>query len=203
MLNQSHHIECSLASTVAVQSLSWLTAYTKNTATDNIDPSVVDDRPFDWKDFSFPTFTYNSETIEADILGWAFDINNTVRVSGLDSTYAATTGNSYYTNGRYIPPTYISVTLHIRPYGRNAFELIRTALEKYATDLDLTVLAKRTADRDQVTFTHDKLYCSKFDIASVQTPDTTEEYFMRMWQLNTGSFVPVTIDDYIDDYYET
>jgi hypothetical protein len=199
MLNQTHHIECSQMSPVAVQSLSWLCASTLNTGTDEITPATCIDAPYKWEHFTFPTFTYNSETIEADILGWSLDIANTCRFSGLDST-------GKYSNGRYIPPTYISTTLHVRPYGHNAFELIRTALESYIADpnnLNLVVLAKRTANEDQITFTFDDLYCNKFDISVVKTPGSTEEYYMTMHQLNTGSFVPVTIDSYDDDYYET
>lgn len=196
MLCNSHHIECSEASPTATQSLDWTVASTKNTATDDIASSICDDEPFKWAHFTFPTFTYGGETIEARIIGWALDIVNTTRLTDLDST-------GKYATGRYIPSTYITATVQITPYGHNVFELIRTALESYATDLDLTVVATRTASTDLITFTHDKLYCTPFDIAQVKAPGNVETYFMRMHQLNTGSFVPVSVDDYDDDYYET
>ena len=43
--------------------------------------------------FTFPTFTYNSETIEADIVGWGFDVQNTVRITGLDSVRVSSEGH--------------------------------------------------------------------------------------------------------------
>jgi hypothetical protein len=196
MLCNYHHIECSEAFPLATQSLDWTVAFTKNSSTDDIASSIADDEPFKWEHFTFPTFTYNSETVEADIIGWALDIIPTTRLTVLDS-------GGRYTIGKYLPITQISTTLQIIPYGRNAFELIRTALESYVTDLDLTVLAKKTADRDQITFTHDKLYATPFDITQVKTSGAFESYFITMHQLSTGSFVPVIIDDYDDDYYET
>lgn len=196
MLCNYHHIECSQAFPTATQSLDWSVASTLNTGTDDIPSSICDDKPFKWEHFTFPTFTYGGETIEADILGWSLDIQNTTRLVGLDST-------KKFSIGKYIPLTYISATIQIFPYGHNAFELIRTALEGYATDLDLTVVATRTAATDLITFTHDKLYCSPFDIAQYKTPGSVETYYMRMHQLNTGSFVPVSVDKYDDDYYET
>lgn len=196
MLCNYHHIGVSQLFPLATQSLDWTVLFTKNTATDDIASSIADDEPFKWEHFTFPTFTYNSETVEADILGWALEIIPTTRFAGLDS-------GQRYSIGKYIPPTSISVTLQIRPYGHNAYELIRTALESYVTDLDVTVLAKRTADRDQITFTHDKLYATPFDIVQNKEPGALEEYFLTMHQLDTGSFVPVIIDDYDDDFYET
>lgn len=194
----SYHASCSEAFPVAIQELNWGVAKTLNTdaATDDLTAIELTDEPFKWNHFSFPTFTYGGETIEADIIGWAFDVQNTVVPVGLDS-------GGLYTKIKYIPLSYISTTLQIYPSGRNSFELIRTALASYATDLDLVVKAIRTADRDQIVWTHDKLYCNKYNIEAHKSPGGVESYFMRMSQLNTGSIVPVVIDDYVDNNYET
>jgi hypothetical protein len=195
MMCDTHHLECSEANPVAFQSLSWSTSFTKNSATDDIASSIVTDEPFKWSHITFPTFTYNSETIEADILGWSLDIRNTVRVTSLDS-------NGYYTIGRYIPLTYISVTLQIQPYGHNPFELIRTKLESYATDLDLTVKLARNATTDYIQFTHDKLYCRPVDIYQIKQPGSVESYYIQMHQMNTGSLAIEAKDAYNNNYYE-
>lgn len=196
MLNRSHHIECSEAQPVGAQLLNWGCGFTLNTGTDDITLSQADDEPFKWGKFTFPTFTYNSETIEAKIIGWAFDIQNTIMFIAPDT-------NGYYQDGKYIPQTMISTTLEIFPYGHNAFELIRTPLGSYVTDLDLTVVATRTAATDLITWTHDKCYCYPFTIKANKDPGFVERYFLRMVQLDTGSIVPVVVDDYDDDYYET
>ena len=195
MMCNSHHIACSEASPVGIQALDWTVASTKNTATDDIASSICDDIPFHWSNFTFPTFTYGGETIEATIIGWSLDIINTVRLTDLDST-------GKFATGRYIPLTYIMPTVQIIPYGHNFFELMRDA-SPYATDLDLTVVATRTAATDLITMTHDKLYCTPTDIFQSKTPGAIESYYMRMHQLDTGSFVPLIVDDYVDDYYET
>jgi len=203
MLCRSHHIECSEAQQRAVQLLNWGVAFTKNTSTDDISKSICDDEPFEWPMFTFPIFTYNSEPIEAEIIGWSFDILNSIMFIGLDNTYLATTGMSYFQKGKYIPRSTISTTLEIYPYGHNAYELIRTPLGKYVTDLDLTVLATRTTLIDEIKWTHDKCYCYPFTIKMSMDAGYVERYFLRMVQLDTGSIVSIVADDYDDDYYET
>jgi hypothetical protein len=197
MLPYSTHIECSELVTVAQQFNNWMVAYTKNTSTDLITtPTAITKRPFRWEDFTFPTFTYNSETVEADIIGWSHDVMCGLRWVNPDSTYRATTGMSYYTKGKILNFQLLATTLEIIPYGHNAFELIRTALSKYATDLDLTVKCARTAT-DYCQWTHDKLYCTPYDISVNKTPGSVESYLLTMHQLNTGSCVPVALD-YLD-----
>ena len=194
MLLRSYHAECSETSQVATQMTEWDVASTLNTGTDNITAKALTDVPFKWNNFTFPTFTYGGETIEASIIGWSFDIINTTRLTGLDST-------GKYSVGRYVPQTHISTTLEIIPYGHNVFELIRDA-SPYATDLDLTVAATRTATNDLITFTHDKMYATPFDIAVSKNAGAVESYYLRMHQLNTGSLAISVVDDYNDEYYE-
>lgn len=196
MLCRSHHIECSEAQPVGVQMLNWGCAFTKNSATDDITRSQADDIPFKWHNFTFPTFTYDSDTIEAHVVGWSFDVQNSIMFIAPDSS-------GYYQKGKYVPQTTISTTLEVLPYGKNAYELIRTKLGAYITDLDLTVVATRTALVDLITWTHDKCYCYPFTIKMAKDAGYVERYFLRMVQLDTGSIVPVVIDDYLDDYYET
>ena len=195
MLCRTHHIECSETQPVGVQLLNWGCAFTLNAATDDITAAQADDIPFKWTHFTFPTFTYNSETIEAYITGWSFDVQNTVMFFNPDST-------GYHQVGRYVPQTTLSTTLEIIPYGKNAFELVRTKLGGYLTDLDLTVKCARSAT-DYVQWVHDKCYCFPFTLRAVKDPGTVERYFLRMVQLDTGSLVPTAVDDYDDDYYET
>lgn len=198
MLLRSHHIECSEAQPVAVQLLNWGCAFTLNTGTDDIARSQADDVPFKWGNFAFTCLLNDagSTPLEADIIGWSFDIQNTILFIGPDD-------DGYFQKGKYVPQTRISTTLEIFPYGHNAFELIRTPLGKYVTDLDLTVVATRTALNDLITWTHDKCYCYPFTIKVTKDPGYVERYFLRMVQLDTGSIVPVVVDDYDDDYYET
>jgi len=192
----SYHAECSETFSVAVQSLDWNVNFTLNTdaATDDIPALDLDIEAFKWSMFTFPTFTYNSETIEADIVGWAFDVQNTVRITGLDS-------GGYFEKAKYIPLTMITTTLEIIPYGRNANELIRTPLGSYATDLDLTVKCARSAN-DYIQWTHDKCYGRPYTLAALKRPGSVERYFLAMSQLNTGSIVPVALDYYNNNYYE-
>ncbi len=194
MLNHCH-IECSEASPVAVQHNKWGVSFTKNSSTDDITAASLAVAPFKWSDFTFPVFTYNSETIEANIVGWAHDIVNTLQYTGLDTS-------GYYSIGKYIPLTYITTSLEIIPYGHNAFELIRTNLGSYATDLDLTVKPARSAT-DYVQWVHDKCYCQPFIMTAEKSPTKIERYLLVMSQLDTGSLVPTAVDIYDDDYYET
>jgi len=198
MLCRSHHIECSEAQPLGVQLLNWGVAFTLNTGTDDIARSQADDKPFRWNNFAFTVLLPDagSTPLEADIIGWSFDIQNTIMFIAPDSS-------GYYQKGKYIPQTFISTTLEIFPYGKNAFELIRTPLGSYTTDLDLTVLATRTTLIDEIKWTHDKCYCYPFTIKVTKDPGIVERYFLRMVQLDTGSIVPIVAGDYDDDYYET
>lgn len=198
MLCRSHHIECSESQPTAVQLLNWGCAFTKNTGTDDITKSQADDKPFKWSMFAFTCLLNDagSTALEADIIGWSFDVLNSIMFIAPDS-------NGYYQKGKYVPQTTITTTLEIYPYGHNAFELIRTKLGSYTTDLDLTVVATRTAVNDLITWTHDKCYCYPFTIKMSKDAGYVERYFLRMVQLDTGSIVPVVVDDYDDDYYET
>jgi hypothetical protein len=195
MVNNSYHVECSEVVQKAVQTADWTVAETKSTGTTAITHTTFTDDPYMWADLSVSTFTYNSETIQADIVGWAFDVMNTVRVTGLDS-------NNLYSKARYIPLQFISTTLQFIPYGKNAFELIRTLFESYATDLDLVVKLSRNATSDYIEFTHDKLYATPFDIVADKTGQFYESYFLRMWQHKAGSCTIEVKDGYNDDYYE-
>ena len=191
------HMECSEAFPTAVQTLDWNVNFTLNTdaATDDLTAAELTDEPFKWNMFTFPTNTYNSETIECDIVGWAFDVFNTIRITGLDSS-------GYFEKVKYIPPTSIFTTLEIHPYGRNAFELMRTKLESYATDLDLTVKTARDATTDYINWTHDKNYCKPVTLSALKRPGSVEHYFLVYFQLNTGSLAIEAKDAYNDDYYE-
>ena len=195
MMCQHYHAECSERSQIATQTVDWLTCRTLNSGCDNITPAALTATPYQWNHFTFPTFTYNSETIEANIIGWALDIYNSCSYTGLSG--------GYFSVGRYVPPTHIMVTLQIIPYGRNAFELIRTALSGYATDLALTVKPIITANENEITFTHDKLYCDPYNIMAYKTPAGLESYFMRMHELSTSTPSFAEINDIDDDYYET
>jgi hypothetical protein len=200
------HIECSESIPTAFQILDWNTNFTLNnkatTPPDDIAAADLTDEPFKWPHFTFPTFTYGGETIEATILGWAFDVQNTVRVYGLDS-------KGYYTGAKYIPLTLITTTLEVYPYGHNVFELFRTAgnpntpgkLEDYLTDLDLTVKCARSAT-DSIQWTHDKCYAKPFTITTEKRPGAVERYYLVMAQLNTGSLAIQAKDAYNNDYYE-
>ena len=97
----------------------------------------------------------------------------------------------------------ISTTLQIVPTGRNCKELIRTALESYATDLDLTTKVARHATNDYIKITHDKLYCMPHDIIPPSRTKWFEGYIITMHQLGTGTCVHEIVDAYDDDYYET
>jgi hypothetical protein len=121
---------------------------------------------------------------------------NTLHFTGLDSS-------GYYTIGKYVPLTYLTTTLEIIPYGKNAFELIRTNLGSYAAGgLDLTVKCARTAT-DYVQWVHDKCYCQPFVLKAEKKPGARERYVLVLSQMDTGSLVPTAVDDYDDDYYET
>jgi hypothetical protein len=202
MMCQSSHIECSELNPIATQRNKWGCAYTKASSTDDITRSEADDIPFKWSDFTFPTFTYNSETIEAHIVGWGFDVINTIRFTGLDA-------NGYFSVGKFIPTTMITTTLEIIPYGKNAFELLRTPLTTigsrtgYATDLDLTVKCTRHTTNDYVQWAHDKMYCQPFVISSTKARAAHERYLLVLSQMDTGSLTITAVDDYDDDYYET
>jgi hypothetical protein len=200
----SLHIECSEAFPIAVQTLDWNCNFTLNnlatTPPDEITPASLTDAYFDWSMFTFPTLTYNGQTLECDVVGWSFDIQNTVRISGLDS-------NGYYTKAKYVPLTMIATTLEIVPYGHNVFELLRTAnkagnLESYATDMDLTVKMARNATTDYIQFTHLKTYCVPYTLSALKRPGSIERYYLRFNQLNTGSLAIQAKDAYNDDYYE-
>ena len=192
----AYHAECSESFPVAIQTGDWNVNFTLNTdaGTDDIPALDLDIEPFKWDMFTFPTFTYNSETIEAEIVGWAFDVQNTVRVTGLDS-------GKRFERAKYIPLTFISTTLEIIPEGRNAFELIRTPLGSYITDLDLVVKCTRDTN-DYIQWSHDKCYGQPFTLSALKRPGSVERYFLVMSQLNTGSLVPVAKDYYNNDYYE-
>ena len=196
MLPITYHCECSEAQTKATQIATWATAFTKNTGTDTItEPSAIAEEPFDWTGITFPTFTYNSETLEADIIGWSFDVNNNVFWRGLDSGGKYSIGKM----GNFVD---ISVTLNVVPTGKNMKELIRTALESYATDLDLTVNLARSAT-DDIEFTHDKMYMTPYDIVAPSRTKWIEGYLITLHQLNLGNDLEIIIQDiYNNDFYE-
>ncbi|KKL61328.1 hypothetical protein LCGC14_2196420, partial [marine sediment metagenome] len=196
MLLQVYHAECTeLGSQVASQSLNWISTFTKNTSVDLLTPATVTDDPFQWNMFTFPTYTYNSETIEADIVGWAFDVVNSVIWVVLDSS-------GFYTKGKYLPYTFISTTLELNPFGHNPFEVIRTKLESYLTDVDLTVKCARNATTDYIQWTHVKCYTRPFTIAANKQPGSFERYFLQNFQLNTGSLAIEAKDVYNKAHYE-
>ena len=196
MLPITYHAEISEVQPKATQIASWATAFTKNTGTDDItEPSAITEEPFDWTGITFPTFTYGGETLECDILGWSFDVNNNVFWRGLDSGGKYSIGKM----GNFVD---ISVTLNIVPTGKNVKELIRTALESYATDVDLTVNLARSAT-DDITFTHDRMYLTPFDIVVPNRTKWFEGYFITLHQLNLGNDLEIVIQDiYNDDHYE-
>lgn len=194
----TYHVECSEAFPVAVQTLDWNVNNTLNTdaTTDDITLTEHADEPFKWNMFTFPTWSYNSEDpLETNIIGWAFDVQNTIRITGLDS-------DGLFEQAKYIPLTSITTTLELRPYGRNPFELIRKKLESYDTDLDLTVKCARNATTDYIQWTHDKLYCQPYTLSAMKRSGSVERYFLVMAQLNTGSLAIEAKDVYNKAYYE-
>ena len=196
MLLRGLHIECSESSPVAQQIAQWGCSYVKTASTDKITAVNLDLGPYKWEERSFPVFTYNSETIQAHITGWSFDVQNTTMFMAPDS-------NGLYVNGYYVPHTTITTTLEIVPYGKNAFEIIRTPLGSYLTDLDLTVKFFKNATTHYAQWVHDKVYCYPFTIKVKKQSGYHERYFMRMGQLDTGSIVPTEVNTLDDDYYET
>lgn len=195
MLMASFHAECSNTLPEAVQTTDWVTAFTKSTSTDDIAPANRTEEPYKWEHFTFSGFTYNSEPIKADIIGWAFDVINTITWTGLDSIRR-------YSIGKYLPFTQPITTIEINPYGHNAFELIRKRLEDYLTDLDLVVKCARNVTTDYIQWTHDKVYCQPFTIAASKTSGGVERYFLRLFQLDTGSLAIEAKDAYNNDFYE-
>lgn len=197
MLPQNLHMECAEISPVATQSATWITCKTLTTGTDDIaKPTAISEDAFEWTQFTFPTFTYSGETLEADIIGWGFDIQNNVRVHSLDS-------GGCWIKGKMNHYAVLSVTLDIIPYGKNAFELIRTSLDGYHVDgLDLTVKMARNATTDYIQFTHNNLYCQPFSIKAVSIGEWYEGYRMQMHQLSSGSLAIEIKDAYNNDYYE-
>lgn len=199
MLPARYHAECTEVSSITTQSALWRVAFTKSTSVDLITrPTELTQAPFQWPDFTFSTLTYGGETIEADIRGWAFDVINDVEWRGLDNT-------KHYSVGKMNKYIDIAVTLNLVPSGKNLFELIRTALESYATDIDITVKMGRPHDSviDFLKFTHDKLYCYPFDIIPSSKDSWYEGYMVRFHQLSTGSLTTQEINDLDDDHYET
>lgn len=198
MSMNAYHAECSEAFPNAIQQGDWNVNNTLNTdaTTDDITLTEHTDEPFKWNMFTFPIFSYNSEDpLEGNIIGWSFDIFNTIRVTGLDS-------GARYEQAKYIPPTSIITTLELRTFGRNIYELIRKKLEDYDTDLDTTVKCSRDTSTDYIQWTHDKLYCQPYTLAAQKRPGSVERYFLAMNQLNTGSLAIEAKDAYNNNYYE-
>jgi len=197
MLPVSYHLECTESRTQAYQSASWRVAYCKDTSTDDIaQPTEPAMRTFEWTNLTFPVFTYNSETIEASIIGFSFDIVNEVGWRGLDS-------GGHFSVGKLFNFADIAVSLMIVPTGKNAFELIRTLKESYATDLDLTWKFTRDATYDYVNIVHDKLYAEPFALHPAHRRGWHEGYLIRMHQDGAGSVSGTVIDALDDDNYET
>jgi len=195
LLPVNYHCEVSEIQPKATQLATWNTCSTISTSTDDIaEPTALTDHPFDWTGATFPKFTYNSETLECNILGWSFDISNNTYWRGLDSS-------GLYSIGKMGNFNDISVTLNIVPTGKNCKELIRTALESYVTDLDLTVKIDRSAT-DYIQFTHDKIYCFPYDIVVPNRTKWFEGYIITLHQLNTGSLTIEVKDAYNNNYYE-
>lgn len=196
MLLATYHAECTeLGNQGATQSSSWITTFTKNTSVDLLTPATVTDEPFKWHMFTFPVYTYGGETIEADIIGWSFDVINSVIWVVLDSS-------GFYTKGKYLPYMFVSTTIELNPFGHNPFELTRTKLESYLTDVDLTVKCARNATTDYIQWTHDKCYTIPFTIAANKQPGSFERYFLQNFQLNTGSIGIEAKDVYNKSHYE-
>lgn len=195
MLMPSYHAECSELVPVATQSINTLAAFTINTdaATDDIPAVALTDEPFKWHMFAF-TDTYSSNPVEMDIIGWSFDIINTVIISNLDSS-------KRFSIGKYVPLQFMSTTLEVRPYGRNPFEINRDA-QPYVGDLDLVVKASRNTTTDYIEWTHDKCFQEKFSISVNRAPGATEQYFLRWSQMDTGSLLIQAKDQYNKAYYE-
>lgn len=199
LLCSDYHVECSEEAPIAIQRATWDIAKILNSTDDSTNditkPADLTEEPFRWENFTFPTFTYNSETIECDILGWAFDIRNRVRAYKVDS-------DGFFTKGKMGIYEHITTTLTIEPYGSNPFELKRTRIENYITDLDLTVKCARNATDDYIQWTHDKMYAMPWDIRAMRSDEGFERYEIAMHQLNTGSIAIQAKDDYNDDHYE-
>lgn len=149
--------------------------------------------PYMWKDFSAPTFTYNSETQEVDILGFAFNVqNNGNYIGNFDS-------NGYAQKAIYAGSIDITCEMHIRPYGKNIFEVNETDLELYITDFDLTWRVYKSANQ-YIQSAHDKMELDKIKYA---TPDDgMEEYKITLKQLSTGSVTIQEKNELDNDYYE-
>ncbi len=195
MLLPSYHAECSELAPVATQSINSLVAYSINTdaLTDDIPAAGLTDEPLKWHHFVF-TDTFNSNPVEMDIIGWSFDIINTVLPTGLDS-------KKRFSIAKYIPLQFMSTTLEVRPYGRNPFEINRDA-QPYTGDLDLVVKASRNTTTDYIQWTHDKCFQDKFTINVDRRPGSVERYFLRWNQMDTGSLAIQSKDAYNNDYYE-
>jgi hypothetical protein len=198
------HMECSEMVPIATQRLKWLSAFTKNSSTDDIAAASLTDIPFKWSNFSGNfTVTYNSVNLhdKMEIVGWAFDVINTVRFTGLDS-------DGYYSKGKYIPTSTVVTTLEVIPNNNDVFGLFRTPYTTigsrtgYATDLDVVVKCQRTAT-DYIQWTHDKCYCNPVILSAEKTRASHERYLLILTQTGAGSISVVAVDDYDDDYYET
>jgi hypothetical protein len=199
MLCESYHAECSEQRTKATQTATWrwCKGIYDGSCDDITEPTKLTDDYYDWTHFTFPTFTYNSETLECSIVGWSYDILNQIDWYGLSS--------GVYTSGEVHGYEYISATLAIIPTGRNCRELIRTLKESYATDLDLVVKCARNATTDYIQWTHDKLYAVPFTIVPGTRKGWKETYFLTMYQRGSssgGSHTAQVKDKYNDDYYE-
>lgn len=157
---------------------------------DIAEPTPVEDthRSLEWNDFSLTTFSYGGETIEADILGFDWDLDNKFYLGNFVSG-SATRGLLFACD--------IQAKIRLMPYGKNIFELLRTRKISYATDLDLVWKFAESANR-YVQGTHDKMYCQPFDVRAVNA----ETYEVTLHQLSTGSFVPVEHNELDNDWYE-
>lgn len=202
MLPVTLHMECTELTPLAIQSSLWriariLPQLAGDGAIDDIDkPTGISETPFQWSDFTFPTFTYNSETIEATIRGWSFDVTNEV-------FWRAPDANKYFLIGKIGQLLDLSVTLNLVPTGKNLVELLKTiTLEDYLTDVDLVVKPARDAATDYIQWTHDKLYCSPFDIVTASRDSWYEGYMVTFHQLDTGSLAVESKDAYNKSYYE-
>lgn len=188
-VGKSWHISCSEASSLALQDVNI--DYAKHvTGVDIAEPTPVEDshRSLEWSDFSMTTFTYNSETIEADVLGFDWSLINKYYIGNYVSGYASRA---------LLFNCDIQVKLRLMPYGKNIFELLRTKKSGYLTDVDISWKFTETADR-YIAGVHDKTYCQPFDVRVINA----EEYEVTFHQLDTGSFVPTEHNELDDDWYE-
>jgi len=188
-VGKTWHIACSEEKTLALQDVDI--DFAKHVAGNDIaEPTPVEDshRSLEWGDFTLPTFTYNSETIEADILGFDWTLTNKVYLGGFVAHYP-TRGLLFNCD--------IQVKLRIMPDGKNIFELLRTRLVDYLTDIDITWKFTETANR-YIQGVHDKTYCQPFDVRCINA----EVYDVTFHQLDTGSFVPTEHNELDDDWYE-